>query len=146
MNSQGYKLYMTSKKDCLNCPYKYKCTNQNTKSVTRHLLEYTKANVKEFRLSDEGRELYAKRKYTVERTFAQCKMSHCLGFTLLRGLKKNQDRNWILYTVANIKKLALFVMKTNKEISKLSTLVSSYIRYFISIFIKSLKKNLVFPN
>ncbi|MEN3003298.1 IS1182 family transposase [Dehalobacterium formicoaceticum] len=146
MNSQGYKLYMTSKKDCLNCPYKYKCTNQNTKSVTRHLLEYTKANVKEFRLSDEGRELYAKRKYTVERTFAQCKMSHCLGFTLVRGLKKNQDRNLILYTVANIKKLALFVMKTNKEISKLSTLVSSYIRYFVSFFFKSLKKNLVFPN
>lgn len=146
MNTQGYKLYMTSKKDCLNCPYKYKCTNQNTKSVTRHLLEYTKANVQEFRLSDEGRELYAKRKYTVERAFAQCKMSHCLGFTLVRGLKKNQDRNLILYTAANIKKLALFVMKTKKEMTKLSTLVSSYIRYFILFFLKTIKKDLVIFN
>lgn len=146
MNSQGYKLYMSNKKDCLNCPYKSKCTNQNTKSLTRHLLEYTKANVKEFRLSDEGKDLYAKRKYTVERTFAQCKMSHCLGFTLVRGLKKNQDRNLILYTVANMKKLALFVMKTNKEISKLSTLVSAFILHFFSFFFKLLKKNLVSLN
>jgi hypothetical protein len=146
MNTQGYKLYMSSKKDCLNCPYKDKCTNQSTKSITRHLLEYTKANVKEFRLSDEGRELYAKRKYTIERAFAQCKMSHCLGFTLVRGLKKNQDRNLILYTAANIKKLALFVMKTNKEISKLSTFVSSYIRNFYHFYFKLTKKDLVIIN
>lgn len=146
MNTQGYKLYMTSKKDCLNCPYKSKCTNQNTKSITRHLLEYTKTNVREFRLSEEGKEIYAKRKYTIERTFAQCKMSHCLGFTLVRGLKKNQDRNLILYTVANIKKLALFVIKTNKEISKLSTALSSHLCCFIRNLLKSLKKNLVFLN
>ena len=146
MNTQGYKLYLSSKKDCMNCPYKSKCTNQTTKSITRHLLEYTKANVKEFRLSDEGKELYAKRKYTIERAFAQCKMSHCLGFTFVRGLKKNQDRNLILYTVANIKKLALFVMKTNKEISKLSTLVSAYLRHFFAFCLFSLKKNLVLLN
>jgi len=131
MDTKGYKLYLSSKKDCLNCPYKHKCTNQNIKTITNHLLEYTKANVKEFRLSEEGKEIYAKRKYTIERTFAQCKMSHCLGFTLVRGLKKNQDRNLILYSVANIKKLALFIMKTNKEISKLSTSLSLFIRYLI---------------
>ncbi|MDD3107344.1 MAG: IS1182 family transposase [Bacilli bacterium] len=136
MNTQGYKLYMSNKKDCMNCPYKHKCTNQNTKSVTRHLLEYTKTNVKEFRLSEEGKAIYAKRKYTIERAFAQCKMSHCLGFTLVRGLKKNQDRNLILYTAANIKKLALFAIKTNKEIPQLSTLFSAFSHYLFKIIYK----------
>lgn len=136
LNIQGYRVYMTSKKDCMTCPYKSKCTNQNTKTLTRHLLEYTKKNVREFRLSDAGKELYAKRKYTIERTFAQAKMSHCLGFTLVRGLKKNQDRNLILYTAANLKKLALFVMKTNKVLAKLSVTFSAFI---LEIFKKTRK-------
>jgi len=146
MTSQGYRLYKTGKKDCMNCPYKYKCTSTDTKSISRHVLEYTKKNVREFRLSDEGKEVYSKRKYTIERVFAQCKMSHCLGFTLVSGLKKTQDRNLILYTAANIKKLALFVMKTNQEISKLSTSISSLIRYFVQNYLNSRKKNLVFLN
>jgi len=124
IDSQGYRLYKTGKKDCMNCPYKYKCTSSDTKTVTRHFLENTKRITREIRLSDLGRELYPKRKYTVERTFAQAKMSHCLGFTLLRGLKKNQDRNLIVFAAANLKKLALFVAKTNQEIIRISSSIS----------------------
>lgn len=140
MDTQGYYSYQTKTSDCRECPYKYKCTNQNTKTVKRHLLEYTKSNVREFRLSEFGKELYSKRKFTIERAFAQCKMSHCLGFTLVRGLKKNQDRNLILYTVANIKKLALFVMKSNQRMDKLSTPVSLFLSYFTS-FISNIQKS-----
>jgi transposase len=115
IDSQGYRLYKTSKKDCLNCPFKPKCTSSDTKTIVRHFLEYTKPIIREIRLSDYGKELYPKRKYTVERTFAQAKMSHCLGFTLVRGLRKNHDRNLIVFAAANLKKLALFVAKTSKE-------------------------------
>lgn len=137
IDSQGYRLYKTGKKDCLNCQYKYKCTSSDTKTVTRHFMESTKRITREIRLSDLGKELYPKRKYTVERTFAQAKMSHCLGFTLLRGLKKNQDRNLIVFAAANLKKLALFVAKTNKEIVRIS---SSILSFFHDIFNK-FKKN-----
>ena len=137
IDSQGYRLYKTSKKDCMNCPFKYKCTSTDTKSITRHFLENTKRIAREIRLSDLGRELYPKRKYTVERTFAQAKMSHCLGFTLLRGLQKNQDRNLIVFAAANLKKLALFVAKSNKKIVRISRPV---MMFFHKIFFKIHKK------
>ena len=137
IDSQGYRLYKTGKKDCMNCPYKYKCTSSDTKTVTRHFMENTKRITREIRLSDLGRELYPKRKYTVERTFAQAKMSHCLGFTLLRGLRKNQDRNLIVFAAANLKKLALFVAKTNKEIVRIS---SSLALFFHIMAFSILKK------
>lgn len=146
ISTDGYKTYRSKTKDCRSCPLKYRCTNQNTKAINRHLMEYTKAITREFRLSDIGKELYKKRKFTIERAFAQCKMSHCLGFTLVRGLKKNQDRNLILYSVANLKKLALFVMKNQVEISKLSTLLKSILLKFRLFFLKYQKKRLVISN
>jgi len=139
VDSLGYRSYKTSKKDCMNCPYKYKCTNQDTKEIKRHFLENTKEYVREIRLSDFGKERYPKRKYTVERTFAQAKMSHCLGFTFVRGLKKNHDRNLLVYSVANIKKLALFVYKTDQEISRVGSVFSSIIHLFL-FFIPPISK------
>lgn len=146
INSQGYLTYKSRTQDCRNCPFKSRCTNQNTKSITRHMLEYTKGITREFRLSDIGRDLYKKRKYTIERAFAQCKMSHCLGFTLVRGLKKNQDRNLILYSMANIKKLALFVMNQGLKITKLSSLLKPVLLKVRLFFWKYQKSNLVISN
>lgn len=137
IDAQGYKLYKTSKKDCMNCPYKYKCTNCDVKSLSIHFLEYTKKIVREIRLSDLGRELYPKRKYTIERTFAQGKMSHCLGFTLVRGLPKNQDRNLIVFAAANLKKLALLIARCKGEFTRIGTAIASF---FHQIFRHNPKK------
>jgi len=103
----------------------------------------------EFRLTDEGNELYKKRKYTIERLFAQCKMSHCLGFTLLRGKEKNHNRNLIIYSAANIKKLALLAWKYKLEIRKISSFNQAFltkISEFLSKYSKKQKNNLVFIN
>ncbi len=146
INSQGYLTYKSRTHDCRDCPFKHRCTNQATKSLMRHMLEYTKEITREFRLSDIGSDLYKKRKFTIERAFAQCKMSHCLGFTLVRGLKKNQDRNLILYSMANIKKLALFVMKNQTEIPRLSTLLKSVLLKIRLFFFKYQKNSPVISN
>ncbi len=125
VNKSGYREYKTSKKDCMNCPFKYKCTSGDTKTLTIHLLENTKKIVREIRLSELGRELYSMRKYTVERAFALSKVSNCLGFTLVRGLPKNRDRNLIVFAAANIKKLALLVTHIKGEFTRIGTLVTS---------------------
>ena len=109
----------------MNCPFKYKCTSGDTKTLTIHLLENTKKIVREIRLSELGRELYSMRKYTVERAFALSKVSNCLGFTLVRGLPKNRDRNLIVFAAANIKKLALLVTHIKGEFTRIGTLVTS---------------------
>lgn len=137
IDSQGYRLYKTSKKDCMNCPHKYKCTNSDTKSISLHFLEYTKKIVREIRLSDWGRELYPKRKFTVERAFALGKISNCLGFTLVRGLSKNRDRNLIVFAAANIKKLALLIAQFKGEFTRIGTRIVSI---FNKIGVRILKK------
>jgi transposase len=146
MNAQGYLEYKSRTKDCRGCPLKYRCTNQKIKTITRHLLENVKDTVREIRLTDRGKEQYKKRKFTVERTFAQCKMSHNLGFTLVRGLKKNHDRNLIIYSVANIKKLVLFVTKNNIKILKESMLIRPFLNKIGLFFLKKQKNSLVFNN
>lgn len=107
VSSNGYYQYKTKKKDCLDCPFKHKCTNQDTKMLLVHPYEYTRQIVKDIRLSDFGRDIYPKRKSSVERAFALTKMNHCLGFTFLRGLKKNEHRSLIIFAMHNLKKLAL---------------------------------------
>lgn len=142
IDTQGYRLYKTSKKDCMNCPYKHKCTNCDTKSLSIHLLEYTKKIVREIRLSDWGRELYPMRKYTIERAFALGKISNCLGFTLVRGLSKNQDRNLIVFAAANIKKLALLVARCKGDFARIGTTIA-LVFHKISVWIAK-KRNPVF--
>lgn len=111
LDSQGFKIYKSKTKDCKNCPFKHLCTNQSTKTITRHLLEHTNDIIREIRLSELGKELYPKRKTTIERCFAITKFNHNLGFTFLRGLKKNKDRNFVIFAMYNLKKLANIIFK-----------------------------------
>lgn len=106
MNTLGMLQYKSSTKDCKDCPFKKKCTNQKCKEIQRHLLENAKDYAQKIRLSQYGKELYAKRKTTIERCFAITKFNNCLGFTFLRGLKKNKDRCFVIFAMANLKKLA----------------------------------------
>lgn len=106
MNSEGKLVFKTHNKDCKNCPFKHRCTNQNYKEIQRHLLEHASDYARQIRLSPLGKELYPKRKMTIERCFAQTKFNYNLGFTFLRGRKKNQDRVLIIFACHNLVKLA----------------------------------------
>ena len=120
INNDGLRTYRSQTKDCKDCPLKKYCTNQTTKLITRHLLEYTNDCIKQIRLSELGKELYPKRKTTIERCFAITKFNHNLGFTFLRGLKKNKDRNFVIFAMYNLKKLTKFTwLNTYNFFSKL---------------------------
>lgn len=116
INSQGNLVYKTSTKDCKNCPWKNRCTNQKHKEIQRHFLERATEKAREIRLSPLGKELYPLRKVTIERCFAQAKFNHNLGFTFLRGLKKNQARCLIIFACHNLKKLAKILNKSTSNI------------------------------
>ena len=74
--------------------------------LLRHLYEADSEEAKLIRLSEIGKEIYPKRKTSIERVFGISKMNHCLGFTFLRGLKKNEDRSLMILSMYNLKKLA----------------------------------------
>lgn len=77
--------------------------------ILRHFYEADSEEAKLIRLSEVGKDIYPKRKTSVERVFGISKMNHCLGFTFLRGLKKNEDRSFMILSMYNLKKLATII-------------------------------------
>lgn len=132
VKKDGYLQYKSSKKDCKNCPYKDKCCNSSGyKEISRHLLEQAKDIAHSIRKSELGKTLYPERKKTIERVFADTKFNHTLGFTFLRGLKKNQNRCLLIFAMANVKKLALLIDKMKKDITDSLSLLLNFIHYFL---------------
>ncbi len=117
LNSEGKLVFKSRNQDCKNCPVKHKCTNQPCKEIQRHLLEHAADYAREIRLSDLGKELYPLRKITIERCFAQTKFNNNLGFTFLRGRKKNQDRVLVIFAMHNLNKLANIIYQRTMKLS-----------------------------
>ena len=56
-------------------------------------------------------EIYARRKETVERSFADAKQLHGHRYARMRGLRKVQEQSLLCAWAANIKKIALALSK-----------------------------------
>ncbi|MEC1288026.1 transposase, partial [Bacillus paralicheniformis] len=63
------------------------------------------------RHTDENRRIYAKRKETIERVFADLKHKHGLRWTTLRGKKKLSMQAMLVFAAMNLKKLANWTWK-----------------------------------
>lgn len=106
VDHKGYKVYRSKTKDCHLCPLKARCTNQKSRTIIRNFLEDYTEYAQEIRKSELGKQVYPKRKSSIERVFGLSKMNHCLGVTYLRGLKKNEDRSFMIFASYNMAKLA----------------------------------------
>lgn len=121
------------------CPNKDKCIKKDAfKTVTRHLYEDCMLLAREYRLSEEGKEIYKLRKETIERVFAEGKEYHGLRYTRYKGLKKNSNIRALLYACLNIKKLALLEKKWEKILEKKnsSSLFSSIFQTIKKLWIR----------
>ncbi|WP_141705394.1 transposase, partial [Vulcanibacillus modesticaldus] len=87
---EGYKQYASNPKICKNCSLLSSCTQSKnyTKMIHRHIWEDYIEEADHLRHTEENKRLYAKRKETIERVFADMKEKHGLRWTTLRGLKK----------------------------------------------------------
>ncbi len=119
ISKDGYIEYVISSHDCENCPFKKECLrNYKRKVVRRHIYQDVADMCKNYRLSDEGKEIYKLRKETIERVFADGKEKHGLRYTRFKGLQKNKHIRSLLYACLNIKKVALLLSRraTNRTI------------------------------
>ena len=92
IDRQGYKKYQNLDK---------------TKIVRRHIHEEWNEQLKDNRLSEEGKELYHCRKEKVERSFADSKQNHGYRYAMYRGLNKNQNYTWLICAAQNMKNIAV---------------------------------------
>lgn len=124
----GYREYKSNPKECKACPLRDRCTKSKnmTKVIDRHLWEAYREQADEIRHTPEWKEIYPKRKETIERVFADCKENNGLRFTRLKGLKKNQQNAWLIFACHNLKKMSLWKSKSRRKLSKKSINTSRY--------------------
>ena len=107
-NRDGYREYASDPKICAQCPTRHLCTKSknSVKTVLRHIRKDCEELAGDARYTPEYKGLYARRKETVERVFADAKEKHAMRYTFYRGLAR--VANWVRlkFAAMNLKKLA----------------------------------------
>ena len=107
IDKNGYIIYKSDSNDCMNCPFKEKCTKSKYKQILRHVWEGYKEMVNDYRHQDDVKEVYRQRPQHIERVFADGKTKYGLRKTYFRGKERVHRELTLLYACMNLKKFAL---------------------------------------
>lgn len=116
-NREGNRLYKSSPQVCKECAFLSRCTRSKnkTKVVTRHVWEDDKERLTANRLSPEGKDIYSKRKETVERSFADAKQLFGHRYARMRGRVRVQEQALLAAAAQNIKKIAMWAERRGRN-------------------------------
>lgn len=105
---EGYRQYVSDPNICKKCPFLSKCTQSrnHTKQIHRHIWEDALEEAEHLRHTDGHKQIYEKRKETIERVFADLKVKHGMRWTNLRGKRNVQHQAMLVFAAMNLKKLA----------------------------------------
>ncbi|GIN61274.1 hypothetical protein J27TS8_12670 [Robertmurraya siralis] len=80
---EGYRQYKSNSSICAECPFLSQCTESKNhqKLILRHIWEAYIEEAEHLRHNDEIKQIYAKRKETIERAFADAKEKHGMRWT-----------------------------------------------------------------
>ena len=81
--------------------------------LTTHIWQEFLDLVEQLRKTERGKEIYAMRKVTIERVFADAKEKHAMRYTHHRGLARVSAWVRLKYTAMNLKKLAQWSWKSS---------------------------------
>ena len=109
-NRIGYREYKSDAKVCKDCALLMQCTRSknHVKVITRHVWQNAKERIDQHRKTDAGKKIYARRKETAERSFADGKELHGHRYARLRGLGKVQEQCLLSAACQNMKKIAMY--------------------------------------
>ena len=105
----GYREYKCKNNRCAACPHREECLaeKQKTKSLRRHVWEDYRDEAYVYTHTEEGKQIYARRKETVERSFADSKELFGLRYCRMRGLSKVAEQCLLTAAAQNMKKIAM---------------------------------------
>jgi IS5 family transposase len=111
---EGYRQYKSNPTICANCPFISQCTESknNQKLIQRHIWEFYVEEAEHLRHTYEIKQIYAKRKETIERVFADAKEKHGMRWATLRGLKKLSMQAMLTFAAMNLKKFATWTWQS----------------------------------
>lgn len=112
-SKDGKRIYRSAPKRCLGCPCREVCgaNAKGQKILTTHIWQEYLDLMEQLRRTERGKELYAQRKETVERVFADAKEKHAMRYTHHRGLARVTSWVRLKYAAMNLKKLAVWDWK-----------------------------------
>ena len=127
-NKEGYREYKSKSYICVNCDLRSQCTESksNIKQINRHIWAEYIEEVDHLRHCYDNKEIYSKRKETIERVFADMKEKHGMRWTTLRGKKKVSAQAMLVAACMNLKKLANWVWKSQYPGSKGVNLLNKF--------------------
>lgn len=131
-NRVGYREYHSDRSICGSCEQRSQCTRSanQTKVVVRHVWEDAKERADERRLSVQGKKIYARRKETVERSFADAKQLHGQRYARMRGISKVREQCLLAAAAQNMKKIALVLARLLLRLKPQPTLLECLHRAF----------------
>ena len=139
IDKNGYKKYY-DRKQCEYCPYQKECCgNSKFRTIRRLISEEVNERARERRLSFEGKELFRKRKTTVERSFGDSKQNHGYRYTLFKGVEKNQAYTHLICAAQNMKNIAMKRTNIDEKYSSVNKIIELSTN-LLSILKKSLKR------
>ncbi len=112
----GYNHYTSDPAICRDCPLLASCTSnaKAIRTITRHVWADARERVDSHRLTDKGRNIYKRRKETVERSFADAKQLHGHRYARFRSLVRVACQCLMAAAAQNIKKIAMALTKPPK--------------------------------
>jgi transposase len=107
-NREGYQEYKSNPQICCGCPDLKRCTESkdHVKLVTRHIWSDYLEKCEDIRHTLGMKELYAKRKETIERIFGTAKENHGFRYTQMYGKARMEMKVGLTFACMNLKKLA----------------------------------------
>jgi transposase len=105
----GYRHYRSDPAVCRTCPLLASCTSSANavRLITRHVWQDERERADRLRLTPWGKTIYARRKETVERSFADAKELHGHRYARFRRLWRVRVQCLLAAAAQNIKKIAL---------------------------------------
>lgn len=121
-NREGYREYKSNPKECCSCSGIENCTkSQNRqKVVVRHIWQDYLDECERIRTSSGTKEIYDKRKETIERIFGTAKEHHGLRYTQQIGKAKMAMKVGLTFACLNMKKLVKFMEMREKRKAEFS--------------------------
>ena len=112
-DKDGRRIYCSTPSECRGCPKRKKCgaRDNGQKMIQRHIWAEHLNLAEELRKTSYGKFLYALRKESIERVFADAKEKHGMRYTNHRGLARVTQWVTLKFACMNLKKLARWKWK-----------------------------------
>ena len=105
---EGKRTYRSTSEKCKVCPCKARCgaNEKGQKVFITHIWQEHLDLAEQIRKTDRAKKIYAQRKETIERVFADAKEKLAMRYTHHRGLTAVTRWGRLKYVAINLKKLA----------------------------------------